>query len=267
MRVPADRITGLGSLWVSSDEVVGVVSLSQLAGVAVVLGRELPCSNVVPDCHALRAAVLRCDMQRQTAEDRMAQAPGTSLCRFFPGTSGRCSGERRPPRNNRVESKRFAALRSQRGLDAWVEPRVAVVATVLKFFEEGVVGRIARLRHALLVPNAAIGPASRAPSSLPRSAASKGLRNSQPGWPGSSPPGGAGQPGGVVAWPQATSRISEERHLICMVSQPPSWQNSQRSFQRSGWSSVLKRFSSLSGSIHSFESFLGQDNFRISAIL
>lgn len=58
MRVPADGIAGLGLLWVPSDEVVGVVSLSQLAGVAVVLGWELPGGNVVPDCHALRTAIL-----------------------------------------------------------------------------------------------------------------------------------------------------------------------------------------------------------------
>ena len=146
MRVPADRITGLGLLWVSSDEVVGVVSLSQLAGVAVVLGWELPRSDIVPDCHALRAAVLRCaeDVQRQTAErkDRKgpgsAQAPGTSLCRFFPGTSGRCSGERRPPRRRTTKApSRKPALRRASSV---TEPRVAVLATVLKLFEEGVVG-------------------------------------------------------------------------------------------------------------------------------
>ena len=41
-----------------------------------------------------------------------------------------------------------------------VEPRGAVLTTVLKIFEEGILDRVAWLRRALLVPNAAIGPAS-----------------------------------------------------------------------------------------------------------
>ena len=144
--------------------------------------------------------------------------PGTSLCSFFPGTSGRCSGERRPPL-----SKKQTKLTRTRFTAGHVEPKGAVLATILKLFEEGVVGRIAWLRHALLVPNAAIGPAPcghivtscyiMSHQSKPPSAAWKGLRNSQPGSPGSSPPGGAGQPGGVVAWPQAVWQKSG-RYLV-----------------------------------------------------